>query len=368
MNMSITVLCPQGHALTIDDPHRDHACPRCGSVITSADVPGIAASALPGGMAARPESRKRRDEDEDEDEDDRPRRRKPRDDDDEEEDRPRRRKDERVQAGPPIKRRDARAEPEYDEEDDEEGDEVVARKLTRKQKQLSMVRLGILFHMIKLWLYLASVVFGFIALPLVIFAAMTGSIIVTLLLQVTFNLGMTVAPICGITGSIMCAFCPPRSEARGTIIVSLIFDILAPFFGLFQLIMWLGFFATLDDRVMKLINYMLYARMACTLVAWWLFQLFLRKVAFYMRETLLASESLNVIVHFLMATVITPSLLVGTIMVALFMPGILVLILFFATLGWMIYMGVTFPIRQFRLLFLMRAKIWDKFLKPDDDD
>jgi hypothetical protein len=351
--MSITVLCPQGHPVVLDDPARPAlACPRCGSVFpTHGDVPEV--PSVPGGMAARSERRKSRDEDEeDEEEDDRPRKRKvPVDDDDDEE-------DER-----PRKRALRRPEQEDEEDDDE------APQLTRKQRQLSMVRLGILFHILKLWVFMAALVFFFITLPLALFAGLAGmGLLATFLWQITFNLSMTLAPILGIVGSVLCAWVPPRSEARGTIIVSTVFDLLAPFFGLLQLIMWFGFFVTFDDRVSRLIDYMLYARLACTIVAWWLFQIYLRKVCFYMRESLLASECLNVIVHLMIATIIGPTLVAATVVMTLFFSLCIGFIAFCVTFGWLIYFAVTFPIRQFRLLFLVRAKIYNKFLKPDDDD
>jgi len=232
------------------------------------------------------------------------------------------------------------------------------------------VRLGIMFHIIKLWVYLASMLFGIIALPLVLFAeVMIGGLLGALLRHLIYTLAMTIAPILGIVGSILCARVPSRSEARGVIIVSLIFDALAPFFGVFQLIMFFAYQGTGDLRIDSLGSYMLLARLACTLTAWWLFQLYLRKLAFYMRETLLASESLNVIVHLLMATVITPTLvIVQFLMLAIGFRGLLLLIVFLATVGWMIFFAITFPIRQFRLLFKIRAQIFEKYLKVDDDD
>ncbi len=328
--MSIPVFCPLGHAVTPDDLARpDAVCPRCGTPLPGGGPP-------PPGMAARPGRRPSRDEDEDEEDvEDRPRKRRP----------------------PPVE----------EEEDDEPEDD--APKLTRKQRQLSKVRLGILFHIFKLWTYLAAMLFGFIAMPLILFAAAVGAgWIGTILTQLTFNLSMTLAPIFGTVGSILCAWAPPRSEARGTIIVSLVFDLLAPFFGILQLIMVIGFVVTVDDRIERLSSYMYYARIACTVTAWWLFQLYLRKLSFYMRESLLASECLNVIVHLLIATIIGPTLVTATFIVALFFGGCITVILFFATLGWLIYFVVTFPVRQFRLLFLVRAKIYQKFLKTDDDD
>jgi hypothetical protein len=358
--MTTIVLCPRGHTVTLDEPlRRAIACPRCGVVFsTCADADSVLP---PGALAARSERRPSRDEDADED-DDRPRRRKRRDDDDED--------DDKVRGGPPKRKPlPRRKEEEEDEEEEDEEPDKPEVELTRKQKQMALVRLGVLFHIIKLWVYLASALFGIITLPLVIFAAIAiGGIVGQLLMQTTFNLAMTIAPILGIVGSILCARVPPRSEARGIIIVSMIFDALAPFFGVFQLIMFFAYHGTGDDRVRSLMNYMLLARLACTLVAWWLFQLYLRKVSFYMRETLLASESLNVIVHLLMATVITPTLVVAQFFV-LFMGfgGLFVLILFLATVGWTIFIGITFPIRQFRLLFKIRQKIFEKYLKVDDD-
>jgi hypothetical protein len=351
--MSITVHCPQGHAIKVDDAApSDVACPRCGTVFAVDASPDPDPFDLPAGMAARPESRKSRDDEEDED--DRPRKRKPRADEEDDE--------------PPRRRKPRREEEDDEEEFEDEPEEAVP--LTRRQRKMATVRLGILFHILKLWTYLGAMLFGFITLPLVLFASVVfGSWVGTILSQITFNLAMTLAPIFGIIGSIMCAFVPPRSEARGTIIVSIIFDLIAPVFGVLQLIMVLAYWGLGDERVERLIDYMFFARMACTLVAWWLFQLYLRKVSFYMHESLLASESLNLIVHFLIGMVIGPTLLALMFAILVFFPliPILLIVMFFATLGWSIYFNITFPIRQFRLLFLMRNRIYVKYLKPDDD-
>jgi hypothetical protein len=364
--MAITLYCPQGHAVVIDEAQREHVCPRCGIVFTH---PDLTTPFLPGAMAARPEPRRSRDEDEDED--DRPRKRRRRDDDDDgaDDDRPRKREDGgRLQGGPPRKRRPAREEPE--EEEDDDVDDVGVQQLTRKQKQLAMVRLGLIFHIVKFSLMLAGMGLGFLMLPLIVVFALIGGAdwLSAILFHITFGFAITLAPLVGTIGSVMCAMAPPKSESRGLIIVSIIFDVLAPFFGLLQLIMWWVYHGTGDERVERLGVYMWYARVACTVVAWWLVQMYLRKLMFYLRESLLASESLNVIVHLLMAMVITPALFIGTMQIALIFPGLVTMIAFFATLGWMIYFGVTFPLRQFRLLINVRKRIWERFLKPEDDD
>ena len=92
---------------------------------------------------------------------------------------------------------------------------------------------------------------------------------------------------------------------------------------------------------------------------------YLRKLAFYIRESLMASEALNVIVHFLIATIIGPTMVVVTFVVMMFGPCFAI-IMFFATLGWAVYFIITFPIRQFRMLFQMRSKIYNKFIKLPD--
>jgi hypothetical protein len=365
VTMTTTVVCPHGHLVALtESTRRALACPRCGVVFSPEGDTVLDEPMLRQAMAARPQGRPRRDEDEDEeDDDDRRPKRKPRGD------------SGPVKAGPPPRRQPARSkrppDEEDEDEDEEEGDDepFAERKLTRKQRQMSMVRLGVLFHIIKMWVYLAAILFGFITMPLVLFLAAFGaSWLGRLLVQITFNLGMSVAPIAGVVGSILCIWVPARSEARGTMVVSLIFDLLAPVFGIFQLIMWIAYFGTGDRRIESLVGYMWYARMACTLIAWWLIQIYLRKLSFYMQQSLLASESLNVIVHLLMACVITPALVVTTFVMALFgFGGLIITIMFFASLGWMIYFLITFPLRQFRLLFAIRNRIWEKYLKPDDD-
>jgi hypothetical protein len=346
--MSTTILCPQGHSITIEaSDERVRCCPRCGAIIDPDAGTESDPIAGPYGMAARPQRPRGRDVDED----DRPRKRRPRDDDDNDDD------DEPRGKGRPSA------------EDDDDDDDAVERVLTRKQKQMSMVRVGIVFHMVKLWIFMASLLFAFITLPVMLFLLMTvHNFWATVLLQITYNLGISAAPLCGIVGSILCGFVPPRSEARGLIIVSLVFDFITPFFGLFQLVFWMGFIMGHDERVERLIDYMNYARMACTLTAWWLFQLYLRKLCFYMRETLLASESLNVIVHLMLACIVLPTLITASL--AFFMvfgPGDLIaLILFLAAVAYLIFFAITFPWRQFSLLVMIRHRIWEKFLKPED--
>ncbi len=372
--MSITAHCPRGHAVVVEEPTPQAvACPRCGDVFAiggdDSDMSTITA-----GLAARPEGGKGREEAE---ADDRPRKPKRRDDDDDRPRKPKRRDDDDDDR--PRRRRPARDEEEADDEPQEEGE---ARKLTRKQRQLSMCRLGVLFHVFKLWIFLAAAVFFIlIGFPLILWtlviaaaaADINGAIenglfglnFTGIFFRILLNLAQTAAPIFGLIGSFFCFWTPPRSEAKTTAIVSFMFDALAIFLGGVQLIV---FFVAHDERIVRMQNLLFLVRLICTLTAWWLFQLYLRKLAFYMHESLLASECLNVIVHFLMATLIGPILVSVTFIMAVFLGGCITTIAFFVTFGWFIYFLVTFPVRQFRLLFMVRSKIYNKFLKPDDDD
>ena len=345
--MSNTVLCPLGHRLTVAG-RGPTACPRCGALVPVDEEP-LDYSALPLGMAARSERRGSRDE---EDEDDRPRRRRRRDEDD-------------------------------DEVDDDGPELEEAVPLTRKQRQMSMIRLGIIFHMIKLWIFLAATLFFvLIGFPLILFTmfalmaafagvneaiegVLFGATFTGIFFRVILNLAQTVAPIFGLVGSFFCFWTPARSEAKGTVIVSFLFDGMAIFLGLVQLIV---FFFEVDARIVRMQNYLFLIRLSCTLTAWWLFQLYMRRFAFYIKESLLASECLNVIVHFLIATIISPTLLFMTFVLAFFFGSCIAIILFFVTFGWFVYFFVTFPIRQFRMLFTARAKIYNKFLRPITED
>jgi hypothetical protein len=324
-------------------------------------------------MAARSEGRSSRDE---ADEDDRPRRRKRPADDDDDDDRPRRRSRDEDDDRP-------RRRPRDEDDDEPEEDESEPLKLTRRQRQMSMIRLGIIFHVVKLCIFLVAVVFFvLIGFPLILWtliammavvaglndaiqAVLFGTTFTGIFFRVILNLAQSVAPIFGMVGSFFCFWTPARSEAKGTVVVSFLFDAMAIFLGLVQVVV---FFFSGDERIDRMQNYLFIIRLSCTLTAWWLFQLYMRKFAFYIRESLLASECLNVIVHFLIATLISPTLVLVTFIFAFLFGGCIAIILFFVTFGWFVYFFVTFPVRQFRMLFQARAKIYNKFLKPDDDD
>jgi hypothetical protein len=248
---------------------------------------------------------------------------------------------------------------------------------------MSMIRLGIVFHIVKLWIFLAATVFFvLIGFPLILWTLVTfmvaaagvneafemaffGASFTGIFFRIILNLAQSVAPIFGLVGSFFCFWTPSRSEAKGTVVVSFLFDGMALFLGLVQFVVWI---LGSDERTARLLNNLFLIRLVCTMTAWWLFQLYLRKLAFFIRESLLASECLNVIVHFLIATIISPTMVLATFVFAFFFGGCIATILFLVTFGWFVYFFVTFPVRQFRVLFVARSKIYNKYLKPDDDE
>src|SRR4051794_26558359 len=128
--MSRGAFCPNGHPLAPNATDSDaRTCPRCGALLP-ARVAG------PGrvGLADLVMNAKSRSRDDDDEDDDLPPKKRARvqEEDDEDDDRPRKRR-------------------KRDEEDDDDDDVPVERKLTKKQRAMKLVRLGITFHIVKLW-------------------------------------------------------------------------------------------------------------------------------------------------------------------------------------------------------------------------
>ena len=80
--------------------------------------------------------------------------------------------------------------------------------------------------------------------------------------KILMNITMTFAPLFGMVGSGLCACAPPRSETRGTVVVSLAFEFLSLFLALVQLLMWTGWIMAPDARLVRLLNYLFLVRLA----------------------------------------------------------------------------------------------------------
>jgi len=295
--MTLRATCPKGHSLTLEErlAGKKIRCPRCQVVfqVPDLDEDEYADEDEDERISAKPLRRARRRDDDEEDED--------------EEDRPRARK-----------RRPAPVEDdEEDDDDEEEMDPETRRKLDRqiKKKQLKLVDVGLLLHYIKLYVYVIGMLFGIGVVIMTLIAgaqnaeravnaeqvAAGGDIVLLgfgLLVLVSFFLYLLlflICPLLGVVGSFLCCWVPKKSEARGTIIISLTFDLINVFGWLLWLLASLRVF-TSDTAKIDNLNFLLTCISYICLVASWLtFLTYLRSLGKYLGEPGVGNEGLNLI-------------------------------------------------------------------------
>jgi hypothetical protein len=354
--MTVRATCPQGHSLTVEDKlaGKKIRCPRCQAVFLVPDL----------------------DDDYDDDEDDRPRRGRAREDDDDD-DRPRRK---------------ARRPVDDDEDDDEEPvDEETRRKLERqlKKKQLKLVDVGLLLHFIKLWMYVAGMLFGIAALIMFVIAGAQHSAAVAeagakaqevepgggfvlfgfaIMVLMVFLLNLfifMIGPLLGIVGSFLCCWIPKKSEARGTIIMSLTFDLVSLVAWLLALLANFGIFGFEDPGKRERMVYLLRAvDMFCLVASWLTFLTFLRGLGKYLGEPGVGNEALNLIAR-LVVQVIS---LFGNVLVNIasaFMlggvnPFLAIAVGIVCILIWTVFFIFGFFLRLIKLISAMRRAVQNK--------
>jgi hypothetical protein len=280
--MRIRVLCPDGHPVELDESRLGTvvACPRC-LVPFHAEVDGDDADYA---RAEKGRSRPARDDDDDDE------------DDDDEDDRPAKKK---AQAKPVKKKKPVDDEEDEDDEDgDEEDDDEPTGPLTKKQRNLQMVSLGLSLIM---WavicfalLPLVSVIQGM----LVAFALIAGApwlLYVTLGFSGASMLAINVLMLIGVSFG----FWMPRSaEVKGAIFGNMLFGALVLVFALLGT---LGITGVLlgDAQVALRFSYLCFGLMAlCELLFFMTTMGYLKKIASFFRDILLASEPVNLLIEF----------------------------------------------------------------------
>jgi hypothetical protein len=366
--MTIQASCPKGHSLTLEEKlaGKKIRCPRCQTVFEVPDPDDDwdnddedeAISEKPLRKASR-----RRDDDDDEEDDDYD------DDDYDEEEDDRRRKPAR------------RSAPVVEDDDDEEPmDDATRKKLEKKlkKKQLKLVDVGLLLHYIKLCIYVVGILMGMVVVVLMMIIGaqagegggggiagfMIGGIAILALMVFLLNLIISqIAPLIGIVGSFLCCWVPKKSEAKGTIIMSLTFDLVSMVAGL------LAFLAIADVFGMEMnknINMIFLCRLitsVCSISAWLTFLTFLRSLGKYIGEAALGNEALNLIAR-LVVQVISLILDIMCIFVigrffGLPLVAIIILTIVFLTI-WLIIFVFAFYLRQMKLISAMRRAVQNK--------
>jgi hypothetical protein len=214
------------------------------------------------------------------------------------------------------------------------------RKRTKKKARLrrqglNLVNLGLGFH------FARFVVFQFCLLlyvGIVVTAIPNPSM--ASVLAIFFNIGFfLVAPLLGITGSILCLWVPGDSNARVFIIISLALDGVIPFFWIILIAAALAA-GTGGALAVVLLGFLAF------IGAWVMFMIFLKFLAEYLDQVHLGNESVRLIIKGIIILVTTmvvqailfamafnmPLLLVGLIALALFIGWVVVMVNFITEL------------------------------------
>jgi len=279
--MSITVICPDGHPVELDKSRLGSivACPRCFATFYADTDLGMPDYARAEKGRARPSRDDDDDDDEDDDEDD---------DDDDEDERPKKK------AKPARKNQDDDDE----DDDDEEDDDTPTGPLSKKQRNLQMVQLGLTLIM---W---AIICFLFLPLAGVLQALVVGFALVADMPWLMYiTLGMTgtsflAIDILMLVGISFGFWMPRNSEVRSTIFGNITFGILMLFFALLGV---LGFSQIIiaDPEVSRRFGLLCFGLTGlCELIFFLTVMVYLKKVASFFKDMLLASEPINLLIEF----------------------------------------------------------------------
>ena len=254
-----------------------------------------------------------------------PPKRRRRDEEDDEDDRPRKRR---------------RVEDDDDDEDDDDEKPMTAEdrrkdRLRDRRQRLTHVNLGLLLHTIKMW---SSVVLLFAIILTAIFGVITGTMdafarspdqaeqklwsisadsaretyrLLASVFAIFTYVCIIAAPLVGAVGSGFCLMIPKKSGANGTILTSFVFDVI-PLVGLFLVL--LGFLNVFGFEKEKNDRFMQYLLLGCgffTMTALLLFMVFLRQLCLYMQKPLLGSDSLNLVMFFMIQIVTFPIVMIA---------------------------------------------------------
>ena len=391
--MSVRVVrCPNEHPVRVPDEAagKKIKCRECGAVfvVPAAKAPAKTPSKAPApagkGPAKKPPSKpgpvsvkkpapkpaKRRPRDEEEDEEeDRPRRRRQVDDDEDDAD------DEA-----PISAEDRRKE-----------------RLRDRRVRLKYVNIGLLLHTIKMW---ASVVLIFAVLLMVIFGVISDKLdtlarspdraekalvdvsdsardtykLMRAVFTVFGSICIVATPLVGVVGSGFCLAIPKKSGASGTILTSLVFDVIC-LVGL--ILMSLTFFNAfgLDEAKNERFRDLLKSGCgAFTTMALLLFMVFLRQLAAYLAKPLLGSDALNLVMYLVIQIVTFPIVIYTMGFIFSFGLGALgssvaaMGFLFILSIVWFAQYYYLYFVPMLRLLGDIREVIEPKREKDEEDD
>ncbi|MCI0682424.1 MAG: hypothetical protein L0Y71_09985 [Gemmataceae bacterium] len=385
--MTITATCPKGHTLTLEEKlaGRKIRCPRCQTVFEVPDADDEyedddedeAISEKPLRKTGR--RRAEDDDDDDEEDDDRPRRKTRRaaveDDGDDDDERP------RGKARRPARVADD-DDDDYDDDDEEPLDYETRKKLERKvrKKQLKLVDVGLLLHYIKLCIYVIGILLGMtvVVLMMIIGAQagaggaagegvagfLIGGVAILALMVFLLNLVISqVAPLLGIVGSFLCCFVPKKSEAKGTIIMSLTFDLISMVAGLLGFLAIANVFGMEPQKNLNLIFLCRLLTFFCSIAAWLTFLTFLRGLGRYIGEPALGNEALNLIARLVVQVISLIFDIMCIFVIGRFfglpLIAIIILTIVFLTI-WLIIFVFAFYLRQMKLISAMRRAVQNK--------
>jgi hypothetical protein len=391
--MSVRVVrCPNEHPIRVPDDAagKKVKCKECGAVfvIPAAKVP--AKGPTPSGKSlakkpapkpapsaakktAKPAKRRPRDEDEDDEEEERPRRRRVVEEDDEDDD------DET-----PVSAEDRRTE-----------------RLRDRRQRLNRVNLGLLLHTIKMW---ASVVLIFAVILMVIFGTVThkmddlqaefvktkdqkvkalidlsdSAINTFKLMQAVFTvfsvLCIVAAPLIGIVGSGFCLLIPKKSGANGTVLTTMVFDVICLVGLMLLLLASFGVFGLDEVKNERFKDLLKEGCGLFTMMSLLLFMVFLRQLAAYLSRPLLGSDALNLVMYLVVEIVTFPAMLYA--MGFLFNFGLTGVGSSVAAMGFMFVLSIVWFAQYYYLFFVPMLRLLDdirnviepKRAKEEDDD
>jgi hypothetical protein len=235
-----------------------------------------------------------------------------------------RRRDEAVDFGePPPRSRHPYRDDDWEErlprrrgrglDDQERRKKKLRRKQRRDSRAMKLVRLGLGFHSIKVLAWLLSMVLFMIMMVMIIMigvsamaqaaqggrdaGALDTAQGVALLFGSVIAILYLIAPILGITGSILCCFVPSKTRARPLIFTSLILDGLPLILG--AMAIFLGALATQMgvSSLSRLGTVLTILAFCCNVAALVLFMFFVKSIACFYGDRGTGNEAIHVMLH-----------------------------------------------------------------------
>jgi hypothetical protein len=361
--MAVRVTCPNGHTLNLDEAlaGKRVKCPRCQALVT---VPGGAKeTAVTAKQPAKVKAAARRKAEDDDD-----------DEEEEEDERPRRK----------AAASSAKGLARDDDEEPLDPEERRKERLRDRRRRLRLVNTGLLLHLVKLWIYvvivLSLVVNNVFMIVVNVVRDMAAAdrdlspdaLALFAFLQLIFffgiMIGVIIAPIVGTVGSGFCLMVPKKSEAKGTIITSFVFDVLPMVGSLIMILASLDVFGmdieSVDGKA-KLERLNLYIMIGSgffTLSAWFLFMVFLRQFGQYIGQPGLGNEALNLIAYLIVQVISLPITMIMTLYMFRLFIGLLgsfmgIIIMFIVVICWFAQFYFLFFVGMISLLNAMRAAV-----------